>query len=300
MTFVFKGDSFENRIRIEGTLQAVSPTHIGTGETREEERKGKNGKPEPKEVAMITLDANGYPYLPGSALKGVVRNYILQLLRGLYPHIAWEHEYQSSRFRDMMQDAQIEFMKHKASMLEQVFGTPFAEGKVEFWDAPAANKVTAPEPPQLWKTKGWNEERQCYLVNSVTIDPTTGAAEKHKLYSFEVTPAGLEYQVNIVGQNLAEEELGLLLFGLEGFNSNIVPLTIGAMSARGFGRMTLKPEKNIYSVTKEQLPIWIESSLLQSESAGFSALQEISCSEADALIQSCKEKFVDIIKRSGS
>jgi len=300
MTFVFKGDSFENRIRIEGTLQAVSPTHIGTGETREEEREGKEGKKEKTEVAMIALDANGYPYLPGSALKGVVRNYILQLLRGLYPNIAWEHNYQLSRFKEMKQDAQIDFMRTEASMLEQVFGTPFAEGKVEFWDAPATNKATAPEPPQLWKTKGWNEERQCYLVHSVAIDPTTGAAEKHKLYSFEVTPAGLEYQINIVGQNLSDEELGLLLFGLEGFNSNIVPLTIGAMSARGFGRMTLKPEKKIYRVTTEQLPMWIESSLLQNESAGFAALQEISCSEADALIQSCKEKFVDIIKRSGS
>lgn len=299
MTFVFKGDNFENRIRIEGTLQAVSPTHIGTGETREEERKGKDGKKEKTDVAMIALDANEYPYLPGSALKGVVRNYILQLLRGLYPRIAWEHDYQSSEFRDMKQNDQIEFMKSEASMLEQVFGTPFAEGKVEFWDAPAANKVTTPEP-QLWKTKGWNDARQCYLVNSVAIDPTTGASEKHKLYSFEVTPAGLEYQVNIVGQNLSDEELGLLFFGLEGFNSKIVSLTIGAMSARGFGRMTLKPEKKIYRVIKEQLPMWIESVLLPSESAGFAALQEISNPEAVALIQSCKEKFVDIIKRIGS
>ena len=299
MTFVFKGDSFENRMRIEGTLQAVSPTHIGTGETRQEDREGKDGKTEKTDVAMIALDANRYPYLPGSALKGVVRNYIQQLLRGAYPRIAWEHDYQSSEFKDMKQDAQIEFMKNDASMLEQVFGTPFAEGKVEFWDAPAANKVIAPDP-QLWKAKGWNEERQCYRVNSVAIDPTTGATEKHKLYSFEVTPAGLDYQVNIVGQNLSEEELGLLLFGLEGFNSKIVPLTIGAMSARGFGRMTLKPEKKIYRVTKEQLPLWIESVLLQSESAGFAALQEISGSEAETLIRSCKEKFVDITRRIGS
>jgi CRISPR/Cas system CSM-associated protein Csm3 (group 7 of RAMP superfamily) len=299
MTFVFKGDSFENRIRIEGTLQAVSPTHIGTGETREEERKGRDGKKEKTDVAMIALDVNGYPYLPGSALKGIIRNYILQLLHGAFPHIAWEHEYQSSQFRDMKQDDQIEFMRNNASMLEQVFGTPFAEGKVEFWDAPAANKVTAPDQ-QLWKTKGWDEARQCYRVHSVAIDPTTGAAEKHKLYSFEVTPAGLEYQVNIVGQNLADEELGLLLFGLEGFNSKIVPLTIGAMSARGFGRMTLKPEKKIYRVTKEQLPMWVENTLLQNDLAGFAALPPLIGSAADALIQSCKKKFVDIIKRIGT
>lgn len=295
MTFVFKGDSFENRIRIEGTLQAVSPTHIGTGETREEKREGKDGKKEKTDVAMIALDANGYPFLPGSALKGVVRNYILQLLRGTYPKVAWEHEYQSSQFRDMKQDDQIDFMRTKASMLEQVFGTPFAEGKVEFWDAPAANKVTAPEP-QLWKTKGWDEAHQCYRVNSVAIDPTTGAAEKHKLYSFEVTPAGLEYQINIVGQNLSDEELGLLIFGLEGFNSNIVPLTIGAMSARGFGRMIFKADK-IYRLTKDILPTWIEKSLKKKDLAGYAALPEVSGS-ADDLIRSFKANLFDTIKRS--
>jgi CRISPR-associated protein Csm3 len=299
MTYVFKGDSFENRIRITGTLQAISPTHIGTGETREEKREGKNGEDESTEIAMIALDANGLPYLPGSAIKGVVRNYILQLLQADYPCVAKEHDYQSTEFRDKDQEKQIKFMENDASVLEQVFGTPFAEGKVEFWDAPAANKVTVPAPwKALWKTKGWNEEHQCYLVHSVAIDPTTGAAEKHKLYSFEVVPQGVVYQVNIVGQNLSDDELGLLLFGMEGFNSRIVPLTIGAMSARGFGRMAFKPEK-IYRITKAGLREWIESSLMRSDSAGYEALPEITGS-ADTMIQSFKKKFLDTITRSGS
>ena len=195
----------------------------------------------------------------------------------------------------MNQNAQIEFMRNRASMLEQLFGTPFAEGKIEFWDAPAAKKVVA---PQLWKAKGWNDERQCYIVNSVAIDPATGAAEKHKLYSFEVTPAGVEYQINIVGQNLSDEELGQLLFGLEGFNSKIVPLTIGAMSARGFGQMSFKVEK-IYRITKDELPAWIETTLMSQDSAGYEALPEI-VGLADTMIRSFKTKFFDTIKRSGS
>lgn len=295
MTYVFKGDCFENRIRITGTLQAISPTHIGTGETRPETREGKDRKIETTDVSMIALDANGLPYLPGSAIKGVVRNYILQLLQADYPRIAKEHDYQSSEFRDKDQETQINFMENNVSVLEQVFGTPFAEGKVEFWDAPAANKVTA---PPLWETKGWNKDRQSYVVHSVAIDPTTGAAEKHKLYSFEVVPQGVVYQVNIVGQNLSDDELGLLLFGMEGFNSRIVPLTIGAMSARGFGRMAFKPEK-IYRITKADLPAWIESSLMRYDSAGYEALPEITGS-ADAMIQSFKTKFLDTITRSGS
>jgi CRISPR type III-B/RAMP module RAMP protein Cmr6 len=86
---------------------------------------------------MIALDGNGLPYLPGSAIKGVVRNYILQLLQADYPRVAREHDYQSNESRDKKQEDQIKFMEKDASMLEQVFGTPFAEGKVEFWDASA-------------------------------------------------------------------------------------------------------------------------------------------------------------------
>ena len=296
MTYVFKGDSFKNRIRIAGTLQSLSPTHIGTGKTREDKRKGKNGGDESSEIAMIALDGNGLPYLPGSAIKGVVRNYILQLLQADYPRVAREHDYQSNESRDKKQEDQIKFMEKDASMLEQVFGTPFAEGKVEFWDASASKKVTA--PTSEWAKKGWNQDYQSYVVQSVAIDPITGAAEKHKLYSFDVVPQGVVYQVNIVGQNLSDDELGLLLFGMEGFNSKIVPLTIGGMSARGFGRMAYKPEK-IYRITKDDLPAWIESSLMLCDSAGYEALPEITGS-ADTMIQPFKEKFLETIKRSGS
>jgi CRISPR/Cas system CSM-associated protein Csm3 (group 7 of RAMP superfamily) len=156
--------------------------------------------------------------------------------------------------------------------------------------------VTA--PTSEWAKKGWNEDYQSYVVQSVAIDPITGAAEKHKLYSFDVVPQGVVYQVNIVGQNLSDDELGLLLFGMEGFNSKIVPLTIGAMSARGFGRMAFKPEK-IHRITKDDLPAWIESSLMRCDSAGYEALPEIT-GLADTMIQSFKKKFLDTIKRSGS
>ena len=42
MTYVFKGDSFKNRIRIAGTLQSLSPTHIGT---REKEKTAEMNRP---------------------------------------------------------------------------------------------------------------------------------------------------------------------------------------------------------------------------------------------------------------
>lgn len=78
--FSFKGDRFENRYRITGILEAISPIHVGTGESREEK------SPLPKDadtqeihhIDEITRDARGLPYLPGNTIRGVVRNYLWQ------------------------------------------------------------------------------------------------------------------------------------------------------------------------------------------------------------------------------
>lgn len=284
---IFKGDDFVNRYRIQGELTAISPIHIGTGETRPEPRDNnnqQNGEAETAEISTIARDVSGLPYIPGSTLKGNLRHFLLQIFRGTYPNIARDPDFESEHFRKMDQEAQIKYLE-SASLLEQVFGTPFAEGKVEFWDAPAIDKVTAPNFAQ----KGWNEAAQCYVVKSVSIDPITGAAEPHKLYAFEVSPPGLRYEVNLVGQNLQPEELGLVLFGLHGFNSEIFPLTVGAMSGRGFGRMRFEV-KAIYALDSGDIGNWVKLAAA-SNHAGYNALPKVT-RPATEIIQEFKDKFL--------
>jgi len=284
---IFKGDDFVNRYRIEGELTAVSPLHIGTGETRPEPREKKDentNNQETTEISTIARDITGLPYIPGSALKGNLRHYLLQIFRGGFQQIANDPDFESEYFRKMEQDDQIKYLG-TASLLEQTFGTPFAEGKVEFWDAPATNKVSA----KHFEKKGWNEETQCYVVKSVSIDPVTGAAEPHKLYAFEVSPPGLRYKVNVVGQNLMPEELGLVLFGLYGFNSEIFPLTIGAMSGRGFGRLKFEI-KNIYCLENNDVKNWAKIAF-NNNHAGYNALPKVDRSVAE-IIQDFKDKFL--------
>ncbi len=278
-----------NRYRIEGELVAQSPTHVGTGETRPVDRKKKSdsaGEQESTDITMIARDCTGLPYLPGSSLRGVVRNYLLQVFRHLNPVIAYEENYEEKRFRDKTQDQIVDEMLPVASLLEKVFGTPFWAGKVEFWDAPASNRISGAR----FVDKEWDDERQCYLVRSVAIDPITGTAESHKLYTFEVAPAGIRYNVNIVGQNLEPEELGFLLFGLSGFNSEIYPLTIGAMSGRGFGQMKFEVKK-IYALTQEGLSDWVKEASTH-DHAGYSALK---CLEEplENIIQPFRERFLN-------
>jgi CRISPR type III-B/RAMP module RAMP protein Cmr6 len=290
------------RIRLQGTMSAKSPIHIGTGETRPVKRATKNGEEEAQEsteISMIARDCSGLPYLPGSSLRGVTRNYLLQIFKSLPGNIAndsddsyYENVLADAKARDIKQDDIYTDEYNKASLLDKVFGAPLWAGKIEFWDAPATGKIDG----KCFMDKDWDQDRQCYLVRSVAIDPITGAAEAHKLYTFEVAPAGLSYRLNIVGQNLDDIELGLLLFSLNGFNSNIYPLTIGAMSGRGFGQMEFKLE-NLYVLedSVDAVRKWAAQASLQ-DHAGYYGLQENSL-DMNSLIAVFKRRFAESIQQ---
>ena len=291
------------RIRLEGTLTAISPTHIGTGETRPVDRKKKSTEEdstqESTDISMIARYCSGSPYVPGSTLRGVVRNYLLQTFMSLPGNVARDKDYEvvlaDAKARDIEQDDLYEDEYNKASLLEKVFGTPIWAGKIECWDAPSTGKIDG----TCFKDKDWDQDRQCYLMRSVAIDPVTGAAEAHKLYTFEVAPAGLSYKVNIVGQKLDDTELGLLLFGLHGFNSGIYPLTIGAMSGRGFGQMSFTLDKlYVLEESSEAIKEWALRAS-QHDHAGYQGLQEMSATEKAELIATFKQCFANAIQQEG-
>jgi CRISPR/Cas system CSM-associated protein Csm3 (group 7 of RAMP superfamily) len=65
-----------SRVRYEfaGTLVALAPLHVGSGEFRHVGSvKGKAAADEAPEVAEIVRDARGCPYIPGTAIKGLLR-----------------------------------------------------------------------------------------------------------------------------------------------------------------------------------------------------------------------------------
>jgi CRISPR-associated protein Csm3 len=266
-----KGDTFVNRYRLEGELVTVSPLHIGNGEIRKDPLQTKDANaPKEVEVSLVATDIHNKPFIPGSALRGILRHYLRNLFVGMNKKkIADDTDFEAEKFKNFTQQQQIQYMRNEASMLDRIFGTPFAEGKVEFWDAPAVNAINTP----VFADRGWNAERNTYVVKSVAIDPVTGTASAHKLYTFEVVPVGMKFHLNLVGQNLDDEEMGLLLLGLEAFNSDIYRLTIGAMSGRGFGQVTFSLEK-LYCLSQKELPAWAKNALLKTES-GYYSLPEI-------------------------
>ncbi len=196
-----------NRVRIRGTLVARSPVRVGSGEARFENREGGT-----EEVAIdeVEVDATGRLVIPGSSLRGVIRHHL---------HAA-----------------------AGAKLVERLFGPDIGttqkslvSGKVCFDDAPAtvsgAGRQCRPFSP-----RGWDSRRGTYVVTSVRIDPETGSAAEHLLYKFEVAPVGTRFGVSIVASNLLDEELGLLLLGLQSLDQSRAQATVGASAGRGFGR----------------------------------------------------------------
>lgn len=283
-----KGDPFENRYRLVGVLESLTPLHIGSGLVRKEplSTDGEHAdSPKTVEVSEICVDHSNKPIIPGSTIRGNIRHYLLHVFHPISSTIAKEFE----ELEGIDQEQQIHYMRTQASMLELLLGTPFAEGKVEFWDAPLINRTI--QTPLGYERAGWNPARCTYVVKSVAIDPTTGTAAARKLYTFEVAPPGLQYELNVVGQNLDDEDLGLLLFGLEAINSEIYPLTLGAMSGRGFGRMKFST-KAIYKLGKEGLSDWMKQSIEKSH-AGYYALKEIK--DYQKLIKGFKDAFSKLV-----
>jgi CRISPR/Cas system CSM-associated protein Csm3 (group 7 of RAMP superfamily) len=302
MANLLKGDAFANRYRITGTLTAVSPLHIGTGETRpmefhsDEERKKtleKVGKI--PDISTIIMDHRGKPLIPGSTLRGVLRNWLLMVLEGLGDQWAADRDYTDKDFLELQQDAQIEQVRETFSRLELLFGTPFNAGKVEVWDATCSTGAL-----QAMKDKalGWDDKRLTYVDTSVAIDPARGTAKDKLLYKADVVPPGVTFELSLVAQNLSDEELGLVLLALEGFNSEIYPIQVGARGGRGYGRLAFKMGA-VYCVESKGVKQWLRETLhaedANATSAGYFALPRLTEDEQKKKIKDVKTKLAAAI-----
>jgi CRISPR/Cas system CSM-associated protein Csm3 (group 7 of RAMP superfamily) len=293
----------------------LSPLHIGTGEETDavysEQKRSKLNERLGKAplVSMVMKDGAGKPIIPGSALKGIIRHWLLNILVGISPAWAMTRDFEGQDLTDLSQDKQIEKVKSEFSWLEVLFGTPFHEGKIEVWDACCLTK-SMPAPDGLLH---WNDKSLTYIDTSVAIDPATGTAIEHLLYKTEVVPPGVLFDFNLAGQNLSETELGLILLALQGFNSTIYPIRIGARGGRGYGRVQFIPGP-VYRLKQENVKDWIKSanegfsldqsqgdssaSKFEGKDVGYYTLPQLSEAEQKKLITDVKAELNKILSES--
>ena len=286
---LLKGDPFVNRIRISGKLTTASPLHIGTGASRPYDDNG-----EERKITTILTDHRGKPLIPGSTLRGVMRHWLLHTLHGV--NHQWATMSDHAELLEQPQSKQIESVRNDFSWLELLFGTPFNAGKIEVWDA-TCKTGDLENPDTLLQ---WDGKKLIYVDTSVVIDPETGTARDQLLYKSEIVPPGVEFELNITGQNLADTEIGLILLALKGFNSEIYPIRVGARSGRGYGRMKFTLE-HVYLLDREGVQAWIESLLesLDKEGAsdtGYYALPKLTKKRQVELLQQAKKALKTAMK----
>ncbi len=201
-------EKLERRIIFSGKIEAVTPLHIGSG------------KPEVEigEVDMPVLtDPNGQPYIPGSSLKGRVRAEAERIAReeGLTVCKPPDVRNMCGSLKDNIEDFCI---------CCRIFGTAgniSIASKVKFRDAYPAEKI------------GTLLER-----TGIAIDREKGTVSKHALYTIQAVPAGTKFSLEIVAENLADDELKLLLAALKSVEDS----ALGGSSTRGFGKVKFNIE----------------------------------------------------------
>lgn len=287
MTGLLKGDALLNRYRITGTLTTVSPLHIGTGEARPLPR----AEDKTVEVSTIITDHRGKPMIPGSTLRGVLRNWLLTVLEGVGTQWAVERDYDGEGLLDLDQAGQIQKARGTFSHLELLFGTPLNAGKIEVWDATCCTGDLQAMNDTLL---GWDSNRLTYVDTSVAIDPARGTAKEKLLYKADVVPPGVTFELNLVAQNLSDDELGLLLLALEGFNSQIYPIQVGARRGRGYGRMRFQMG-TIYRLERDGVKKWLKETLQAAGTepipAGYFGLPKLSDAEQKQKIKAVKDQL---------
>ncbi len=199
-------ETLEKRIIFEGTIEAVTPLHIGSG--RPEVEIGEVDMP-------ILRDPEGRPYIPGSSLKGRTRAEAERIARkeGMKvcnpPNVK---EMCGSRERKVKDFC----------ITCRIFGTAgdiSVASKVRFRDAYPTKKVET-----LLERTG------------IAIDREMGTVARGALYTTEAVPAGTTFGLEIVAENLAADELRLLLAALKSVEDS----ALGGSSTRGFGKVRMR------------------------------------------------------------
>lgn len=189
--------AWRDRWRITARLQLVTPLSLQSGEREPRAARGDDDRE--GTVARVARDVRDDPYIPGSSLKGVLRNWAAR---------AFEHQH------DLVID---------------VFGD--RPQKKEPDDDEQQGKGGIAEFEDAFLLEGGVELVE---VGSTAIDDATGTAAHRFLRSEERVPTGATFGITIGGDGLSEEHVRLLLCALDAFGDG--EITLGGGTRTGLGR----------------------------------------------------------------
>ncbi len=230
---------FHSRLGLIGSLRLETSLRIGAGQG--------NFVGGSADINVVK-DASGAPYIPGSSFKGVLRSHVEAVLRTIDPSLAClcvtelknerdgcpttrDSKYLRDEVEKLQEgikrgnkptDALDRFYFENSCLVCRVFGSPWLASKVLVRD--------------IMVTEDWLGRYQ--YRNGVAIDRDTETASENKLYTFEVVPAGMAFECEIIIENGTSEEQGMVLLGLKAFEFG--QMHLGGARSRGLGRVTLR------------------------------------------------------------
>lgn len=270
-----KWDTFESRLVIKADLRAVTALRIGAASDDA-------AQPAASDLPVL-VDVNGFPYIPGSSLRGAVRSYLERFVRSLEPKVGqgrgacfptdenalcvtakdlnggdkssgWRQTARGRQDGDMWLANQI---WENSCRVCQAFGSPWLASRVRISDLALATN----EPVPVLRRDGVAIHREKETV-------------QHK-YDFETLPPDTTFTLYLVAENLTEAERGLLWLGLRELQEGNILL--GGFKGRGLGRVTLDRlsikaveasdrtslrayilRQEMVDVTHEQMDDWLE------------------------------------------
>lgn len=221
-----------DRIRLTYTLTFVTPFHFGTGL-----RLGLLDR-------TVVRDSGDYLYVPGSTLKGTVREHCEHLVR-LY-------ENEDSDARTSVTDIHDEKkalwgLSQTGTMITRIFGSPQQPGHLFFNDAHQSDEERAifdGRGPHNQSTKGKYKNAQTDIYTQVRIDRPTHTSVPGALFTSEFGIRNFVFQGCIEGwlecmpiESIPEGPTYSLLLLLAGIH---LLDAIGGNKSTGKGRCNLK------------------------------------------------------------
>ncbi len=224
-------DTLTSRIEVEGTLITDTGLHIGSGE-----REGTD--------ASILRSLHGWPYIPGSSLKGVLRARVESVahLLGHKPCFLCKSEQEKSGQENEMASNTCLSLQKKGPEQIQKKAKKCADSPEELEDFLVKNLcVTC----RLFGGASWRS-RLCFADlhpldgdlpierrDGVGIDRDSRRAVDNVKYGFQVVPPLTRFRFRLTAENLDPGERQLLAVALSELANGHV--TLGGKTSRGLG-----------------------------------------------------------------
>jgi CRISPR-associated RAMP protein (TIGR02581 family) len=221
-------DVFTNRLTVRGTLVAETALRVGAGRATEVTS---NDLP-------VLRDQLNRPFIPGASLKGAFRAQLESLIAALdpsqSPDLATIEKRTGEKIKPLKEQEMEDIDLTRAiwrfsTMIDLTFGSPEIAGRLFFKDA-------------LVKEELWYEQFE--VRNGVVLNRDTETAEDGLLYDYEVVPVGTPFTFELVLENAAEWQVGMVLMALQPWERG--EMQVGGFRSRGLGYVALKEVQSTY------------------------------------------------------